>query len=490
MKNFLLIIVSIVLIFKIDAQSIQWGPTIKTNYVLHTDLSTHTGDYLGEINGFEYYAYYDMIKWEGKLRSTYFLFYETKGTTLSNFSDFGKHSYDLIGVTSSNSKICITHLSTETKKNKEIKIDFYNPKTFQLENSSSLISFYTVGKNEPFIRFVQSENKEYNLFLVYGKDAETDEKGLIITCFNKDYELVWRNIYSPNEEWNGSIGDIYITNTGKALLHFLDYNDPKSNNIKTFHFSEIYDQEISEISQELETPIKIIDYKLGDYSNGKYLFVYSDATNVYGSTVDFKTKSTKDILNQKTYTGKWKIDKIADLKNGKFTIAIQNRDVTTITVKGGGSSSNKYFSWNRSFIFIGINGENDDITFSKKLRRNYNHMQFWEPAKLQLLIEPFYFVKDGNLHLVYNTERKTEESVSNSDENPSYFYYYRARTTVKPLTKMVTISEDGKLKVRTIMDSKEEKGTCLSKFLHLDANNDLIIAKSIKKKATFGIVKL
>ena len=228
----------------------------------------------------------------------------------------------------------------------------------------------------------------------------------------------------------------------------------------------------------------------GEYTDGKYLIVYTDATNIYGSTFDFKTNTTNDIFTQKTYTGRWKIDKIADLKNGNFTIAIQNRDVTTIEVKGNGATTYKYLCWNRSFMFIGINGTNDDIIFSKKLGRNYTHMQIWKPAKLQLLIEPFYFVKEGNLHVVYNTDKKTKENVSNSDENPTYLYYYVARTTSNPLTKMAIISEDGKVNVKTLMDTKAEKGTCLSKYLHLDKDNNLIVSKSKNKKTTFGIVKL
>lgn len=449
-----------------------------------------TGDYLGEIDGYDYLAIYDNLLEDNSFRFSDILFYEIKGNTLTHFSDFSKTRYDVIGVSGSNSKLCISYLSYEQETTKEIKVDFYNPKTFQLENSNSLLSFKAIGKNEPFMRYVQSENKEYNLFVVYGKDSDTDEKGLIVTCFNKDYELVWRNIYNPSEDWDGLIGDIMVTNTGKAIVHFLEFEDPKTNSIKSFHFTKIFDQEISEISQELKENIKIVDYKLGVYTNEKYLIVYTDATNIYASTIDFITQTTSDILTQKTYTGNWKIDKIADLKNGKFALAIQNRDVTTIAVKGNGATTYKYLCWNRSFMFIGINGENDDVLFTKKTGRDYTHMQIWKPDALQILIEPFYFVKDGNLNVVYNTDRKTEESVCNSEENPTYFYYYVARTTPNPLTKITTITTDGKVTVKTIMDTKVEKGTCLSKFFHLDKEENLIIAKSKSKKITFGIVKL
>jgi hypothetical protein len=55
---------------------------------------------------------------------------------------------------------------------------------------------------------------------------------------------------------------------------------------------------------------------------------------------------------------------------------------------------------------------------------------------------------------------------------------------------MITISETGKATVKTLFDEKTTKLTFLSRFTHLNDNDELIIALGKKKKMMVGKMKL
>jgi hypothetical protein len=327
--------------------------------------------------------------------------------------------------------------------------------------------------------------------MIDAKDPDNNEESLLLYSFNKDFEEVWNTSYNINSNGALQFSDALISDSGKLFFQYFVYNKGKNAKLKSINYVEIDHQTTNEFIHDLDGKFNVIDSKIDKYINNQYIIVYTTPENIYGYKLEITKGEIAEIFSQRTYNGNWKIDNIIDLKNGNFTIALQNRDVTTITVvQGNGIKNDKYYSWNRSFLFIGINSSNDELIYNKTLGRKYFHMQNWKSKALQLTIEPFYFVKDGNIYVVYNTEKKTEDNVSNSKESPTYLSYYVARSSVSPVTKMAIINPDGKIKVKLLFDSKEVKGIFLSKFTNFNADNELIIAKSKKKKVTFGKVKL
>ena len=77
--------------------------------------------------------------------------------------------------------------------------------------------------------------------------------------------------------------------------------------------------------------IEISDYQLGCYGEDRYLMVFTEPKNVTGIKIDFVRENTSEIISYKPYEGSWKIDKIVDLQNGKYTVAMQNRGIREIT---------------------------------------------------------------------------------------------------------------------------------------------------------------
>jgi len=402
-------------------------------------------------------------------------------------SEFLDTKYEMLDVSVCKENICIVYLDQEKKDETIIKMDLINPNTFQKVKTETLISFESEKKATPYIKVIQSENKEFKGF-VFNKN--NNDNKLSIYIYNKEMEEVWSTEYTPGTREYYAVGDLNLTNSGKALFQFFIFKDRNKQNIEKILYAELDKQNISEVIQEDKLDYKINDYKITPYTQGQYLVVLTSTEKIMGYKLNFKNNSIDEIFSQKAYYGSWKVDKFMDLKNGKYILALQNRDIMTIIVnQGNGIKDEKFYYWNRSFLFVGINGDNDEITFSKNVGRKYNHMQFYESKVYQVTIEPYYFEKDGNLYVIYNTDKKTEDNVCNSKENPTNLSLYVAKGTLNTITKMIVIDSDGKTKINTLFDSKEHKGTFIPKYAHFDENNDLIIAKSKKKKIAFGIVK-
>ncbi len=491
MRKISFIIFSFLLFANSYAQQIQWGPDLKIKTYLLTDFNTETGSYLGNIDGSDYYAYYDQVIVKDQIWYNNIHFFESKSNLTTRWSGFIDKKYNFLDVSLSNNKISIVYLDGKKNDDKQIKLDLIDPATFKVVETRTLISIEPVSNNEPFIKVIRSENKEYIAFIIDAKDPDSNEEALLLYSFNNNFDEVWNSSYSLDIKGAINFSDAMISDSGKVLFQYLVYNKGKNAKLKSINYVEIDQQNQNEFVHELDPNFTLVESKIDKYVNNQYIIVYTSPEKIYAYKLEPTKGEILEIFNQRTYNGNWKIDKIIDLKNGNYTIALQNRDVTTITVvQSNGIRNDKYYSWNRSFLFIGFNSANDEINYNKTLGRKYFHMQNWNSKVLQLTIEPFYFVKDGNICVVYNTEKKTEDNVSNSKESPTYLSYYVARSTVSPITKMATINPDGKIKVKMLFASKEVKGTFISKFAYLNEDNDIIFAKSKKKKITFGKVNL
>ena len=113
-----------------------------------------------------------------------------------------------------------------------------------------------------------------------------------------------------------------------------------------------------------------------------------------------------------------------------------------------------------------------------------NYLRFANFSADPNVIVPYYFAKDGELCVLYNTDKKTEDNVSNSKEEPFTvrFSMFKGR----PDARLATISENGNIKVKLLFNAKTEKGTFIPQFSHIDQDNNLVIVKVKKKNFTIG----
>lgn len=491
MKKLLFIILSLFLATTLHAQLASWGTPMKIEERFHAPNQSVSGKFLGTINGADYYTYYSRRPVFVKLEDTRFVFVEVKGTKITKFTPYSEGKYDYLDVAATESQLCVTYVTGEKKAKRNIKIDYFNPSTLKKAQTVTLFSFDPIGKDDPYIEIVRSDNNEYIGVIANGKHPETGAGTIIMKCYNNKYEEVWTSYYDYKGSAYPEIGDICISNEGKVLIHFLLYDSDKKKNLKSFYFTQISDDQINEVGYPIDYKIDLIEYKLGEYKENQFLFIFTEESNISALKIDFLEESTSKLFTHQTYEGNWRIDKIADLKNGNFTVAIQNRDLLVVTRRGANNTiETSYLYWNRSFLFIGINGETDEKTFAKNLGRDYSVTLGFPSSELNISIEPYYFVKEGDLHVVYNTFLNTKDNVSKKSEKPNYISVSLPKFNFKIVTKMAVISENGNLNVKTVFNAKTDKGLFLSKFSHLDENNNLIIAKGRKKELTIGKVKL
>lgn len=66
--------------------------------------------------------------------------------------------------------------------------------------------------------------------------------------------------------------------------------------------------------------------------------------------------------------------------------------MTEITIRqNNGFTSTTYYWWNRSFQFIGLNSETDEIMYKKMVGRKYNVIQPYYAPEPYISVTPFYF---------------------------------------------------------------------------------------------------
>lgn len=491
MKKLLFIILCVFFATTLQAQLASWGTPMKVIERFNAPNQSVAGKYITTFDGKDYYAYYSRKPKFIKLEDTRFAFIEAKGDKITKFTPYTEGQYDYLDVSATESQLCVTYITGEKKAKRNIKIDYFNPATLKKAQTVNLFSFDPIGKDDPYIEFVRSDNNQYIGIIANGKHPETGAGTIIVKCFNTKFEELWTSYYDYTGANYPEIGDVFISNTGKVLIHFLTYESAKKKELETFHFTQISDESINEIEYPLTTKTNLIEYKLGEYKENEFLFVFTEEKTINALNINFVDESISKILTHETYEGNWRIDKIADLKNGNFTIAVQNRDLMVVTTRGANNTvQTSYYYWHRSFIFIGINGETDEKIFDKTLGRDFNISLGIPSDDFNIYLEPFYFVKDGDLHVVYNTERDTKDNVSKKSERPGLFTSSIPKFIPKTVTKMAVVSDNGNLNVKTLFNAKTDKGTFLANFSHIDENNNLIIAKAKKKVLTIGKVNL
>jgi len=491
MKKFLLIILCFFAAVQLNAQNVQWGNTVKLNQYMNAMYVIVQGKYLGEIDGSDYYTYYGYFPKFLKMPDTQLAFIQANGTTTKKFSDLTTTEYDMLDVFNVENQFAVFYVTGKKLEKRNIKVDFYTPNSFKKEKSDVLFSFDPINKNYPFMKIIRSKNEKYIGFVVNGKHPETGNGTLIFKCYDDKLNELWTSYYDVKSEGYPEIGNIILSDNGKMVIQFIVYNNDDKKRLISLNFTEINDNSTKDLEYEFENPkIELIDFMLGSYGENQYLMVFTEEKNITGIKVDFDSESLTKVISHNPYKGNWHIDDIIDLKNGKYTVAMQNRGIESVTrVQNNGMTSTTYYYWNRSFMFIGIENATDEILYKKYLGRKFTISQGTQTYNLNMNIVPHYFVNNGELSVIYNTDKKTENNESNEKESKFVVTSFTFKS-MKSDTRMATITDGGKINVKVLFDSKTAKGYYLSNFTHFDKNNDLLILIAKGKKTTLGKVKL
>lgn len=488
MKRILVFISCFIAIWSLSAQSVQWGNQAKLKKRLFGNNWIANAKYIGSIDGTSYYAESVNRLKLVTVEDTRFIFFASEGTRLSRESELTQNTYEDIDVGIFDEQIYVLHSTTAKKGLKtDVKLDLYNPNNFKKGQTRDLFSFVALDK-DPYVNFVKSENGNFSAFVMSGINPSTGEGTLILKCFNKEFNEAWTHYYDYNGSGYPEIGDLFLSNSGELVLHVVVFNDKKK--MTSFDFIELSTSDSKFVSFPLNSPkMELMDYKVGAYgAPHQYLFVYTENMNMVGFKVDFNEGGIDPVFTKQPYDGDWKIDQIVDLGNGKHTVAFQNRNVIeVVSRKSNGMVERTYFYWNRSFRFIGLNSETNEIVYDQTIGRKYNQILGYFVYEPFATVAPYYFAKDGKLHVVYNTDRATNEKECKKHERPSGNLRVRlSMATLKPVAKMIVVDEVGDYTVKTLFDAKQTKLPLLSRFSHVNDQGELILPIGKGKKMIIG----
>ena len=496
MKKILFIISCLAAIWGLSAQSISWDNTaVKLKKYLFSPQWAANAKYIGSIDGTAYYAEnLNRLQVFDLFGDTRFIFFATDGTRLVRESDVTDSKYEEIDLGVVGDRIFVSYSTTVKKEGrKDIKLDLYNPFTFEKEETEELFSYYPLGKDSYF-SFTKSENSEFSAFIMVGKNPNTGYGTIILKCFNKDFNEVWTHYYDYNGSGYPEIGDIFLSNTGELVFHLIVYENEKKKKIVSFDVIEFDASDSKLLSFQLHSAeMELVDCKVGAYGGPhQYLCVCSQSEKVFGFKVDFNNGSIDPVFTKEPYEGIWKIEQIVDLGNGKYTVALQNRGVVEIVVyrSGGAGSDRTYLYWYRSLQFIGLDSGNDKVVYDQTIGRKYNIFNKRYLNEPFTTASPYYFAKNGKLYVVYNTDPTTNEKESSKYETPSDRIKVGAsKRTRNALTKMIIFEGDGSYKVKTLVDEKQTKLFFLTRFCNFNDQGELIVSMGKKKKMFFGKLK-
>lgn len=372
MKKFLLSFLCLIAAFQMNAQVVNWGNQVKLNSRIFQNGHTLQGKFLRNINGSDIYSYYGYFAKFLKVGDAQIAFIEGKGSNVKKFTDLSETEYDLIDISAVEDQVGVTYMTGKKLEKRNIKIDFFTPGTLKKTKSNILFSFNPIDKSYPFVKMVHSANNQYTGLVINGKNPETEKGTMIFKCYDKNFNELWTSYYDFNEEGYPEIGDIVVSDNGKIIIQFFVYPSDKKKTINNLHFVEMSGENTKELSYEFQNKkIKFVDYQLGCYGEDRYIMAFSDEDEVTGVKLDFASENVSEIVSYKPYKGNWCIDKIVDLQNGKFTIALQNRGIREVTTRqSNGMTTTTYYYWNRSFLFIGLDGQNDEVLYKKHLGRS------------------------------------------------------------------------------------------------------------------------
>ncbi|HNY62838.1 MAG TPA: hypothetical protein PLH70_04785 [Bacteroidales bacterium] len=490
MKKFAFIISCFMAIWGLNAQSVNWGAATKLKTNLFQGNWIANGSYIGSINGTSYYAENVNRAKLVTFEDTRYIFFASDGTKLIRESMPTEIEYDEIGAGVWGEQIYVAHSTTAKKGEKtEVKLDLYDPLNFRKVKTMELFSFQALDKY-PFINLAKSENREFTVFVVSGKNPNTGNGTLIIKCFDKEFNEAWTHYYDYNGSGYPEVRNLFLSDAGELVLSITVYENKRKTKLTSLDFVELSASDSKFVSFPLQSQkMELMDLKVGSYgAPHQYLCVYAENESMVGFKVDFNEGGIDPIFTKQAYDGEWKIDQIMDLGDGKYTVAFQNRGLIEIEVRqSNGIIDRTYFYWNRSFRLIGVDSKTNQTTYDQTIGRRYNVKLAQYVYEPYVTVTPYYFVKDGKVHIVYNTDRETNEKECNKHERPDgRIRVSLAMNTKNPATKMITINEDGKYTVKTLFDEKQTNLTFLSRFCHLNDQDELILPIGKKKKMMFG----
>lgn len=409
---FLLLTISQTIFF---GQQIDWvgNSNVKENFF--SDKINSSGHYLGEIDGKSYYTYYTREKKAlGTPIDVKISFFIESDGLIENSSFFSEKLYKILDIFIVNNQLAVVYRE-DTKDLLQIKIDFYDPQTFQVMNTKNLNSVTRKHKKSDFLALIQTNETTLNKMLYIGEKLN-DNEGYDLTFFVLDPNLnpiYKKTFFVQVKKSEISLSKVFLTNNNQVILFnsYFNANDHKKNYLKITQLSE---QDSTSIEKQVTQTESIVDsdiYPLKE--ENQYLLSYSTNNSINFSFIDFNNLTLSRPIEHSIHIGFWKIFNVVELKNNNIAICYSNYSFSHYQDE----KTNVYFTLQPLSIGVtNINIREQEINYSVTIPRYFSF-----PNRVNLNFKALnhlpYIVKDDDgLYVLYNTDIHFDNQTINVNE--------------------------------------------------------------------------
>lgn len=424
---FFLLAISQTILF---GQHIDWvgNSNVKENFF--SDKTNCSGHYLGEIDGKSYYTYYTREKktLETPIDVKISFFIESDGL-IENSSFFSEKLYKILDIFIVNNQLAVVYRE-DSKDLLQIKIDFYDPQTFQVMNTKNLNSVTRKHKKSDFLALIQTNATTLNKMLYIGEKLN-DNEGYDLTFFVFDPNLnpiYNRTFFVQKKKSEIILSRPSITNNNQVILTSY-YKNPKENQKYNILFTQLsIEDSISFEKQGIQTSYigSIIYFPLKE--ENQYLFSFVSNTAINFSILDFNNSTLSEAITQPIHVGFWRFFDIVELKNDNIAICYYNYTFSN----NQDEKTNVYFTLHPlSFGVTCINTRDLAINYSVTIPRYFSfpnrvHINFNTLNHL-----PYIVKNDDGLYVLYNTDINFDNRTINVNESNQFIKIKNLKTKLQ-----------------------------------------------------------
>ncbi len=506
-KLYLLLIV--LSIFSLQAQNIDWGTSYKLEAPIDNNFSIASGKYIGNIDGFDYYAHFERRMMFFPTNFANVSFTKVEGNEVVNTTPYIENEIILFDIIITNNEIAVLYTKeTDEEDIWQVKIDYFNPSDFKLINTTVLNSYKRDG-GYFFTFFAKSEDgSKYGIVLDCDNEKE-DNKKLIFLVLDQKLNLIWNKDYVTDEKYEISIFKSYINNEGRISLIIFneegivkkgqnkDANGKRIRKDDPVHFPFLQKINVISILNDEVNVVninKLIDFgsfvelKIKHLKNKDYIAIFSTKTKTFGYKFTLSDQTAEQIFEENTYLGTWKINEIFILQNGQCVTVLSNSNDGPFYYTSGNRTIAFYYYWFMSYRFISFNPETGDVAYNQTLGRNFTWRQNSNSYLNNIYTSTYLSVNENTLSLIYNTNLTKNDDQSDETENPT-LEIEKIYSIIDPITKRATIDANGNIETTIINECKGTDPLILPDFIYQKSKNLYQIAKGNKDYITFGTLE-
>ena len=481
MKNFIFIVIGIYLSLNVNAQNITWGTPLKLEESFSTFFTTISGHYIGNINGIDFYTYYQRSKGFFPTKTLDLTLFKANKNEIISVSELEKKKYSYISIEIFYDMIALFYFEENNEGKYVVKVDYYNPTDLTFNKSVTLFEYKPVDESHRIIKFTKNDNNTLFGILTTAINPENKSNSFLVKTFDFQLEEKGETYFEVPLNETSFFKNFILQNDGYSIVSISEYKmiDYKPF-INKMHFIRCREGESEFIELQEEEIIDLCDFQIINniFNQEKLIITERDKIRIYDLSFTNSIYSETNSFTLKD--GNWIIDKTFKLNNGNYFIALAKVGRERFESKNGPYML-EYF---QSFNFLCYNPSINDLIYETPVGRYYSAYESSVIPYEKINRSPIYVQSSNKVKVIYNSAmnypmefaEKNGEDLKKIKSNPPKDLNYQK----------TVIDENGDVENSTLTNSLIEKTGMYSSFCHINNDETITIVKVWKKDLTIG----